>query len=190
MDRTGKNRFPAAVYPDSGWCLRLLDEEGVPDNIRRHSQTVARVSSRLVADVRRHSSSRPDPSLVETAALLHDIAKHRSLVNPGLDHAREGGRILRDLGLTEVAAVIERHVTLGPWSKSDPITEAEIVNYSDKRVLHQSVVTLEERFVDLMERYGPVQPSLEGRIRKNWEIMLGVEEKIFRDLPFAPGDVR
>ena len=39
-----------------------------------------------------------------------------------------------------------------------------MVNYADKRVLHETVVTLEERFADLKVRYGRTPEAL-ARIR-------------------------
>ena len=48
-----------------------------------------------------------------------------SCLESRLDHAVEGGRVLRELGLADVAVLVERHVHLGPFDPAGPVTEAE-----------------------------------------------------------------
>ena len=146
--------------PSAATCRRLLVAHGVPEHIRRHSGQVARVA-RQVSAALRVRGERIDAGLIEAAALLHDIAKAPCLESR-LDHAAEGGRVLRELGLAGVAAVVERHVHLGPWDPRGPVTEAEVVNYADKRVLYEGVVSLEERFRDLILRYGKGRRRIRG----------------------------
>lgn len=174
--------------PSAATCRRLLVAHDVPEHIRRHSGQVARVA-RQVSVALRARGERIDSGLIEAAALLHDIAKAPCLESR-LDHAAEGGRVLRELGLAGVAAVVERHVHLGPWDPRGPVTEAEVVNYADKRVLYEEVVSLEERFRDLIVRYGQGRLEFEERIRRNWAMMEAVEVKIFRGLPIHPGEIR
>jgi uncharacterized protein len=170
-------------------CRRLLEEHRVPEHIRRHSGEVARVARRIARGLRDHGGEPVDVALVEAAALLHDIAK-APCIDSHLDHALEGGRILRALGLPEAAAVVERHVHLGPFDPAGPVTEAELVNYADKRVRYEEVVSLEERFLDLIVRYGRGRAEIEERIRGNWTLLAAVERKIFGRLPFGPDAVR
>lgn len=160
----------------------------MPRHIRRHSEQVARVARRLGEALRQFDGESVDLCLLEAAALLHDIAKASCLANHK-DHAVEGGRLLRALGLPRVADLVERHVELGQWRQEGCVTEAEILNYSDKRVRHEEVVSLTDRFLDLLERYGKRAPQAEGRIRDNWQDTEAVERKIFGRLPFGPGDV-
>ncbi|HWR97426.1 MAG TPA: HD domain-containing protein [Candidatus Methanoperedens sp.] len=173
--------------PSTATCRRLLVSHGVPEHIRRHSARVAGVARRLASALRKRGE-RIDVALVEAAALLHDVAKAPCLESR-LDHAAEGGRVLRELGLTSVAAVVERHVHLGPWDPRGPVTEAEVVNYADKRVLYEDIVSLEERFRDLIARYSRGNIEFEERIRRNWALMEAVEVKIFRGLPLGPADL-
>jgi putative nucleotidyltransferase with HDIG domain len=173
--------------PSVTTCRRLLAAHQVPAHIRSHSAQVARVARR-VAEALREAGEPIDVALVEAAALLHDIAKAPCLESR-LDHAAEGGRVLRELGLPAVAAAVERHVYLGEWDPAGPVTAAELVNYADKRVLYVGVVSLAERFADLLVRYSRGQVDLEGRIRSNWATMEAVERKIFARLPFPPADV-
>jgi hypothetical protein len=69
------------------------------------------------------------------------------------------------------------------------VTGAELVNYADKRVLYIEVVSLPERFRDLIARYSRGRTDIELRIRRNWATMEAVEAKIFGRLPFGPGEI-
>ncbi|MDW7710231.1 MAG: HD domain-containing protein [Deferrisomatales bacterium] len=173
--------------PDRAECERLLDLHRVPAHIRRHSEQVSRVALRLARALASHGEHL-DLALLEAAALLHDIAKADCLASHR-DHAVEGGAVLRREGYLAVAALVERHVELGPCDPRGPVTEAEVLNYSDKRVRHDEVVSLAERFEDLVVRYGGRYPQAEGRIRQNWEATRKVERKIFGGLPFGPGEL-
>ncbi len=182
----GKPLRIRGTSPSPSTCRRLLAAHEVPAHIRRHSAQVARVARRFAEAL--HARGEPlDVALVEAAALLHDIAKAPCLVSR-LDHAAEGGRVLRELGLPAVAALVERHVHLGDWDPRGPVTGAELVNYADKRVLYEDVVGLGERFADLIERYSRGQAEFEERIRRNWATMEAVEAKILSRLPADAGD--
>ncbi len=129
-----------------------------------------------------------DLHLLEAGALLHDIAKTATLGNGG-EHARLGARWLIDLGYPAVAEIVREHVWLsrdpaGPW----PLREVEIVNYADKRVLHNLVVTLNQRFVDLRHRYGST-PEIRQRITSNEQRSIILENKIFAGLNILPDDI-
>jgi len=183
----GKPLRIRGASPSIATCRRLLAAHGVPPHIRRHSGQVARVARRI-AEALRERGEAVNVGLIEAAALLHDIAKAPCLESR-LDHAAEGGRVLRELGLDAVAAIVERHVHLGDWNPRGPVTGAELVNYADKRVLYVQVVSLPERFRDLIARYGRGRTDIEERIRRNWATMEIVEAKIFGRLPFGPQDL-
>ena len=175
-------------YPDREECLHILEKHRVPPHIKVHSAVVAGIAKKLSEALRACGKSADFVDLAVAGALLNDIAKADS-IEAGFDHAAEGGRILRLLGFPAVAEIVERHVDIGDWHRDGPVTVAEIVNYSDKRVKHESIVSLEERFSDLITRYSGKHRWIEAGIRKNWETLLAVEEKIFRPLPFGPNDI-
>jgi uncharacterized protein len=183
----GKPLRIRGTSPSTVTCRRLLAAHDVPTHIRRHSAQVARVARRI-AEALHERGEAVDVGLIEAAALLHDIAK-APCIESHLDHAAEGGRVLRELGLDAVAAIVERHVHLGDWNPRGPVTGAEVVNYADKRVLYIRVVSLPERFRDLIVRYSRGRTDIEERIRRNWATMEAVEAKIFGRLPFGPADV-
>jgi hypothetical protein len=128
-----------------------------------------------------------DPTLIVAASLLHDITKMDGL-RTGLNHAQTGGAFLRSLGYPRVAEVVECHIDVPRDPTLLKITEEEVVNYSDKRVMHDRIVTLEERFDDLKTRYGKNPQSL-TLIDASLESAKEIEAKIFRHLSFHPGEL-
>ena len=90
-----------------------------------------------------------------------------------------GAGILEELGYPHLAQVVREHVHLdGNIMDPRPLREAEVVNYADKRVLHEAVVTLEARFADLKVRYGRTPEAL-ARIQATEVKSRALEEKIF-----------
>jgi hypothetical protein len=69
------------------------------------------------------------------------------------------------------------------------VSEEEVVNYADKRVQHDRIVSLRERFVDLKERYGKSRSSFE-RLDDLEKATFELEEKIFSILEINPGDLQ
>jgi hypothetical protein len=69
------------------------------------------------------------------------------------------------------------------------VSEEEVVNYADKRVQHDRIVSLKERFVDLKERYGKKQSSFE-LLDDLEKATSELEVKIFSILEIHPGDLR
>lgn len=174
------------MVPGRSECGQILESEGVPDHIRLHSEIVARVALTLAAILNRCGQS-IDMELLEAGALLHDISKMTSITNGG-DHARMGGERVVELGCPELKPIIARHVDLGEWDENGPVTEVELVNYSDKRVMHTTIVSLEERFDDLINRYGHTQWARE-RITSHRTVLINLEQKIFSRLGTSPEDL-
>ncbi len=131
----------------------------MPYHIFQHSMMVRRVAVSVTGALIA-SGYRLDIRLVDVAAILHDIAKMPSIVSGG-DHALMGRELLEAEGFPLVGDVIHQHVRLRDFE----IDEALVVNYADKRVMHQQVVSLDQRFVDLMIRYGR-DATRQERIRK------------------------
>ncbi len=156
------------------------------ENIVVHSLQVCRVSMCLV-DHLKAQRIQLDGQLVQAAALLHDITKTRSFKTEE-NHALTGSRHLTDSGFPEVGDLVRQHVRLDDYSEPKRLAEAEIINYADKRVLHDRIVSLDERMSYIMERYGR-QPEHKQRIRLLWKKTKDLEKQIFSYLPFSPNDL-
>ena len=153
------------------------------EHIVTHSKRVCQVAV-CIADHLNHQTRQPNIKLVIAAALLHDITKTRSF-KTGENHAHTGARLMESLGYQEVGDIVRQHVRLDTYSVSDSITEVEIVNYADKRVLHDQVVCLKERKAYIFEKYGK-SPENKKRLIGLWRETENLENRIFKHLPFDP----
>lgn len=164
-------------------CYELMNSHAMLPNIIEHSKQVARVAAAIMdhlkdgADIHR--------AAVITACLLHDITKTRSL------HTREhhdvsGGRLLAELGFPTIGAMVEEHVVLKDFQVEGNLLAKELVFYADKRVMHDRIVTVEERVDDLIVRYGATEERIR-LITSNFKQLYRLEEKISR---FVKSDIQ
>ena len=147
------------------------------ENIVVHSIQVCRVGMCLV-DHLKLQGNQLNRQLVQAAALLHDITKTRSFETEE-NHALTGGQVLTDFGYPQVGNLVRQHVRLDDYSEPSNLTEAVIVNYADKRVLHDRIVSLVERMEYIQERYA-TQPEHERRIQLLWEKTTALEKHLFK----------
>jgi len=157
-------------------------------NIFEHSELVARVALFLGRALNQNKSVL-NLKLVEAGALLHDITKTRSIQSRER-HDATGEQLLKEMGYTEVAYIVGLHVRLADEPrKTASVTEAELVYYSDKRVKHNVLVSLEERYRDLLERYAHT-PMHIRLLSSNHEMSRQVEQKLFAGLDLNPEDLK
>ena len=88
-----------------------------------------------------------------------------------------GGELLRELGFASVGEIVKQHVILLDFDPKGSLEEREIINYADKRVMHDRIVSLEERVKDLIQRYGTTE-EIRKRIRQNESLVIAIEKKI------------
>jgi len=156
------------------------------ENIREHSRVVTAVAL-LVTDWLAESGLRLNRPAVQAGALLHDIAKTPCL-GQKCRHDLEGGRVLEELGYPELGQLVRLHVLLPP---AHPLDETMVVNYADKRVTHDQLCTLGQRYAYITQRYGRGDPALEERIASGLERARQVEAEIFSHIDHGhiPADV-
>jgi putative nucleotidyltransferase with HDIG domain len=172
--------------PTKDQCYQMLSEMKMMDHIVVHSLQVCRVATFLTEYLnKRHNRLNSD--LIQSAALLHDITKTRSFKTRE-DHALTGGEHLSDSGYPEIGDLVRQHVKLDEYSVDGTISEAEVLNYADKRVLHDEIVGLDRRMDYIVERYGET-PEHRERIYLLWQKTKDLEDRIFGVLSFAPGDL-
>ena len=124
--------FGQLDIPTPDECEAILDELQVFANIVRHGRRVAEVAEKLTVQLN-DAGLHLNVALVKAAAILHDLAKGRP------DHAREGERILEDLGFPEVARVVGLHMDCD-FEKNAALDEAAIVYLADKLVQGDRIV--------------------------------------------------
>jgi len=175
------------IIPAREECLRLMKQCGMLENIIHHSMEVANVAVYLSTELNKRGQ-RIDLLLVEAASLLHDLTKTDSFKTKE-DHARTGSRLLKEMGYEVVGEVVAQHIWLSHDVDPLLVSEEEVVNYADKRVKHDRIVSLEERFNDLRDRYGRDQRGMDylGRMEM---VIKEIENKIFLILQINPDDLQ
>jgi putative nucleotidyltransferase with HDIG domain len=160
--------------PSREECDELMAKYSMLPNIVDHSIQVMRVSLAIIDNLKNDVFVNRD--LVAAAALLHDITKTRSFITKER-HDKSGGELLRELGFPRIAVIVEQHVTIHNINLKGELEEREIVYYADKRVLHDTIVTIDERVNDIMQRYGTAE-EIRKLILHNMIQVLTVERKI------------
>ena len=167
------------MIPSRKFVFDLIKETNMPYHIILHSlmvrQVAVAITYRLVG-----AGKHIDVNLVDRAALLHDISKMDSIIRGG-DHALMGERLLMEHGYPLVGSIVGQHVRV----ENMVLDEAMVVNYADKRVKHDRVVTLEQRFVDIMERYGKDEERIK-RILNIYDIAKDEEHMIMEESGLNP----
>jgi len=169
--------------PTRGECLDLMSQAGMPPHIKKHSLMVAEIALFLGKRLRQKGIRLSIP-LLEAGGLLHDIAKVQSL-SCGGSHEKLGAKFLHERGYMQLASIVQDHVTLDLIRLNGPITESLVVNYADKRVKHDQIVTLQERFTDLIERYAK-SPENAARLEQKYHQYSTLEQRIFGCLAIEP----
>ena len=172
------------MIPTEKECYDLMDQYGMLDNVREHSIVVAEIV-RVISQGLVTSGVQISVDKAVAGALLHDIAKTQCLQKGG-DHAALGREICLQHQLDEIADIVAEHIWLKSYSLDGVYSEKEIVYYGDKRVLHTSVVSLDERMHDIIDRYGRNDSRLTQLVRMNFDICQGIEKKLFKKLDFGP----
>lgn len=128
-------------------CLALLQSRpAVSREVREHCAAVASAALRIGSALKR-SGHELDLDSIVAGALLHDIAKGSP------DHARAGGRLLRDRGFYEVARIVEAHMEIRS-ADSPHIYPDEVVYLADKLIEESRYIPLITRRRRLMNKLG------------------------------------
>lgn len=162
------------------WEMEMMD------HIVIHSMQVCRVAT-VLAENLISAGNQLNSDLIRASALLHDITKTRSFKTKE-NHAETGGRYLTELGYPEVGSLVRQHVRLDEYPQRVSLGEAELINYADKRVLHENVVSLDKRAEYILEKYTKV-PGDRQRVYLLWEKTREIEDEIFAALSFSPDDL-
>ena len=162
--------------PDDARCLAWWDEFDMLPHIRQHSLAVARVATSLALAAKDHGLD-VDVQTVRASALLHDLAKTYTIRHGG-NHSQLGGAWVQELtGNPLVACGIVHHVHW-PWAvDARAFFLPMAIIYADKRVRHDTVVTLDERFEDLYSRYGTTQ-YIRDRLAESRQQSLTIEKAL------------
>ncbi|MCK9174366.1 MAG: HDIG domain-containing protein [Desulforhopalus sp.] len=180
--------------PELKECFQCFDQYAMLANIREHSIMVTRVAETLYNNLisALPPENLPEKRVVIIGALMHDIAKSLCL-NNNKSHAVVGMEICRQHSWPELAEIVEEHVLLKHFDdegyRRGVFGAKELVFYSDKRVNHHEVVTLDQRLAYILERYSMDDPYRIKRIRANFDTGFILERRLFAHIDFPPEDL-
>lgn len=162
--------------PDDAQCESWWDDFGMFENIKAHSRLVAKIAT-SIAEKAHNKGIDVDIPTVRASALLHDIAKAYT-INYGGNHSQVGASwALRLTGNPVIAMGVLHHVY---WPFEIDVKKyflPMIVGYSDKRVKHDTLTSLQLRFSDLEVRYGKTE-QIRQRIRQTLSQAEKIEAEI------------
>lgn len=166
--------------PSDMQCFAFWDEYDMLPHIREHSLGVARVATTLaLAGVR--AGIVLDVQTVRASALLHDIAKTYTIRHGG-NHSQLGGAWMQERTGNPLLAMGIIHHVHWPWAVDVRAYFLPMaIIYGDKRVRHDTVVTLDERFDDLYSRYGTTQ-YIRDRLAESKSQSLDIETALGQTL--------
>jgi len=172
---------PRWTVPTKAKCYAMWDTYEMLDNIREHSRMVAKTALCIAKNIRANGYEISEDYVV-AAALLHDIAKTYTIKHGG-DHAQLGATFVRaQTGNPYLAHAVLSHV-IWPWTEgilsvvNKPWRLPLIISYADKRVRHDKIVSIEDRFSDLMDRYGNTALKRQ-HIQENYEQSVELENAL------------
>ena len=134
--------------PTKQECIKILKGNNVPDNIIAHLKAVCAFSLK-VCGILKKRGIKINKQLVAAGALLHDVKRLSH------NHVIAGYEFVKSLGYPEVAELVKKHglENLEKDGFAPKTWEEKIVFYSDKRIKNDKVVTIDERFVYIMQKY-------------------------------------
>jgi uncharacterized protein len=176
-EKTSPAKISQINLPSKSECDEMMKRWGLPDNIMRHSLQVNRVSM-FIAKKLKDTGMKINLQLVDKGSLLHDLDKIRTLKTD--QHGIVAEEFLTNKGFPEVGQIAKLHRF--SFIKDDTIPwEAKIVNYADKRVKHDKIVSLQDRFADLLMRYDVKTPDHEAI-----QCFFQLEKEIFTKIKLDP----
>ncbi|MBU1446410.1 HDIG domain-containing protein [Patescibacteria group bacterium] len=200
---------------DISFVLELIKKYKMPENIVRHCKKVSNVACEIAILLQRKGMSIDIESL-KYAGLLHDLmrildfkeeeylelcktgSKEEIMIWDGMrakyigkKHTEAGYEFFHEIGEEKIALMIRKHCYGAIVNPSmQPFTiEEKLLLYADKRVLHDKIVSLTQRFEDGIKRHNPNKENLdlEMAIRK---ASYSLEKEIFDQLDINPEDIK
>ncbi len=126
-------------------ALALLDLHDAGERGHAHGRGVADVALALARALNARGQEL-DMELIESAALLHDIAKGQPR------HEKAGGELLTALGFGRAAAIVAAHRDIDPTGLARP-AERELVYLADKLVRGSERIPVLRRFQEKLDHY-------------------------------------
>lgn len=193
--------FHDIALPTDAQVKKWRQECGLPAHIAKHTDLVADMTLKI-CDALIDRSVLIRKEAARKAALIHDLLRFTDFKEVpahvtsamaktwralreryGTSHEEAVHLFMNDKGFPEIGRIALTHGRRIYTDEGPHTIEQKIVSYADKRVLHDKMVTLEERFTDLGVRYADGKMSPE---QKRWYAeMQTIEWELFPEgVPF------
>lgn len=163
--------------PSEEECLKILKANGVPENIIKHSIKVKELALEICETIKSRGIE-VNEKLVVAGALLHDLDKAKTLNSEKKDHGKVAAKELEKLGMKSVAEIVRKHLLENLLRGEIKTIEEKIIFYADKRVQDDKVVSLDERFEYLKERYGLKDSSIMKIVCESYPKVVELEKEL------------
>ncbi len=189
------------IFPTITECEAYWEELHTPQHIREHMRQVGRVV-RYLGEALQEAGESVNVDLVERAALLHDALRvtewdrldftyfpytpekkdiavwkaQRAKYPSTLSHAQVNHDLFVEK-YPEMAQLILLHSIID--APHVTTWEEKLLNYSDRRVAHNRIVTLQERLDEAYERYRKTAKTPLERDPEIIRVMQIIEKEIF-----------
>jgi len=214
--RSIKIKFVSPTILSESEIHKYYEEWATPMHVRAHCAKVTEVAMKI-AQAYVHQGEIINFNLLYPACMFHDmnrVCDFRKLERnrfeeevtdekwekwqscrqefKGMHHADITAKILDELGFTETSELIRLHRSDYIVEQPDAFDsiEKKIIYYADKRVKHNEIVSLKERFRDGRERYGKFDSPKEKKLFEEVEIRTKkLEKELFLGIGIKPSDI-
>ncbi len=166
-----RRRAQRQGIPTPQEAVALLELHGAGERGLAHGRGVA-IAALALARALAAGGLELDLELVESAALLHDIAKAQPR------HEAAGAALLEELGYGPLAQIVAVHRDIPP-EQAPRITERELVYLADKLVWGSTRVSVETRFQQKLDFFAHA-PEVCEAIRRRLLHALAMRERVER----------
>ncbi len=216
-EREIKIQFVSPTIVPENTISDLYEEWVMPIHIREHCKVVTDVAVQI-ANAYMKKGEIINTELLYSSAMLHDLhricdirelnrsgfkeevtdekwAKWQEFRRKykGMHHSEITAEVLSTMGYGDTAEVIRLHMSKNIILESQSYNslEKQIIFYADKRVKHNEIVDLEERFRDGHERYGKFNSGEEQEFfNEVKDATLDLEKILFNSIDIGPDDIK
>lgn len=164
-----ERRLKRLDVPDSDEALALMELHGADSALLAHVRGVAEAALAMGRALNANGSGL-DLGLLESAALLHDMAKGHPR------HAAAGAAILADLGFPRLADIVAVHQDIAPDNVAR-VTERELVYLADKYVGGATRMSLRQRFAAKLAGRA-ADPAIRENIQRRLDHALAMQRLV------------
>lgn len=196
---------------------KYWDDWTCPMHVREHQRQVAKVALQIGKALAKKNIL-IDLNMINTACLLHDMSRVVDFLRldktqfteeitdekwekwqdlreqfKGMSHADVAAGALLEDGYNKTAELVRLHQSTAIIEEPEKfsILEIAIVYYADKRVKHEEIVNIEERFRDGRERYGDHDDEEQKELHLQVEqATLELEKQLFDLIDISPRDIK